>query len=45
MVMSSFPCKLRELQEQSSTIDPTAEGWQPGGAYIHNALEVSVCAS
>lgn len=45
MVMSSFPCKLRESQEQSSTIDPTVEGWKPEGTAIPNALEVSVCAS
>lgn len=45
MVMSSFPCKLRESQEQSSTIDPTAEGWKPEETPILNDLEVSVCAA
>lgn len=43
--MTSFPCKLRESQEQSSTIEPRAEGWKPEGTSIRNALEVSACAS
>lgn len=34
--MSPCLCKLRESKEQSSTIDPTADGWKPEG--ISNAL-------
>lgn len=45
MIMSSFPCKLKESQEQSSTIESTSNGWKPEGTAICNDLEVSVCAS